>query len=62
MKVLRRLFLFIKIFIAGGEKLMPIIYATLIVAGKKTIADVPAAIVDAVKQTLVDLDLPELAE
>lgn len=44
------------------EKIMVIIYATLIIRGSKALGEVPSTIRDKVKQMLIDLDCPELAK
>ena len=57
-----RLFLFlIKIlYLKGGEDIMAVIYATLIIKGCKTFTDVPTVIQEQVRQVLTDLDVAEL--
>lgn len=47
----------LKILLRREEKVMAIVYATLIVKGKKTIAQVPAMLRTQVEEILADLEV-----
>ena len=44
----------------GGEIIMAIIYATLIIKGAKTFKDVPVTLKEQVRQVLIDLEMEHL--